>query len=246
MAAGLMLGLVVMYLFLEPQVSGFSIKESALKERITILEQGLQAINGATVKNTSEIDTSQKNIESLTARLNATLQEKQIIEAQVSTLTTKLSDAQRDLELKANDLKSAQNNLQVEKDRYSKMTKQISQLSSSLDRLNYDKTILMYLRQDSGPTREDSKTYWLDFKTILTKTDSSFGKKIDTIILYTDPYFDWLDAAPYQDATPEEVGLWMMSIPPESSLYGAAVNTVINDIYFLVVSDIASAVESAP
>jgi len=241
-----MLGLAVMYLYLEPQVSGFSAKESVLNERISTLEQGLQAINGAANKNTSELDASQKNIASLTASLNATLQEKQVIEAQVSTLTTKLSDAQRALELKTSDLKSTQNDLQVEKDRYSTMTDQISQLNSSLDRLNYDKTILMYLRQDSGPTRDDSKTYWLDFKTILTKADSSFGKKIDTIILYTDPYFDWLDAAPYQDATPEEVGLWMMSIPPESSLYGEAVNTVLNDIYFLVVSDIGSAVESAP
>ncbi len=228
---GLASGFAVSYLYFQPQLSSSA-------EQVTDLEKNLQQTN-------QELSTAKDATEDLRVRLGDAQRDKERAESLLATADTKLSEALRDLDAKKVELKNAQDQLQLEKDRYGKLSRQMSTVEKSLDQLKNDKLLLAELRKEMPETLEESRQYWINLRNVAVNVDSSLGGKVDKILANLDSYFNWLDKAPNQGASYDEWGRWFLNVPRAVVDFNIAANDFLNDSYFIMIRDIDAALDAA-
>ncbi|MFQ6135196.1 MAG: hypothetical protein ACE5KU_05215 [Nitrososphaerales archaeon] len=243
--SGLILGLAISYLYFQPELSGAAERESTLRARIVDLEADAEDLNKALKKSEEDLSTAKAEAEDLRARLNDALHEKNQVENLLAITNSTLTETLRELDARKAELKEAREEIQSERDRYIRLSSQISMAERSLEQLESSKILLAELRKEMPITRNETKEYWENIRSLAAKIDPSLGGKIDKILFNLDIYFDWIESAPGFNSTLEDWAIWLLTPPQGAIDYGPSIDEFLNEVYLMIIRDIDAALEAA-
>jgi len=157
--------------------------------------------------------------------------ESEFLESRIDELTLELENAMKELE-------EAKKIAEEEKARSMELDEKISKLSKAVEKLKDDKELLLTLRARVPEAREDAERFWNDTRELIERIDPNMIPMIDEILYYLDSYFDWVEAAPPENATEEEVCEWIFNYTMnfEAQQYGRAIEDFRSAAYNLIIS----------
>jgi len=153
------------------------------------------------------------------------------LRSRVDELTSKLEKVTEELE-------EAKRVAEEEKAHGAEVEDKLSKLSKAVEMLKDDKELLVTLRAEVPETREDAERFWNDTKELIERIDPNMVPMIDKILYYLDSYFDWVEAAPPENATREDFCEWLLNYMTnfEAQQYGRAIEDFRSAAYNLIIS----------
>ena len=156
---------------------------------------------------------------------------REALRSRVDELTSKLEKVTEELE-------EAKRVAEEERAHSAEVEDKLSKLSKAVEMLKDDKELLVTLRAEVPETREDAERFWNDTRELIERIDPNMAPMIDKILYYLDSYFDWVEAAPPENATREEVCEWLLNYTTnfEAQQYGRAIEDFRSAAYNLIIS----------
>lgn len=243
--AGLIIGITLGYIYLQPELQSAQENETDLKTQVTNLENQVNEYFDVLVQSENNLMDAQAENRNLRALLNNETLTKEKINNLLSTTNFTLTETQKSLDQKKIELQEAEEETRFEKDQNARLNNQIILAENALNQLEADKKLLIELRKDMPLTRETAFQYWATIKDYAVDVDSSLSRKVDNVITSITPYFDWVDEQPGYNATLEEYTTWLLFPPQSATNYGITLEEFILDFYLQIIQDIDTAIESS-
>lgn len=243
--AGLIIGITLGYIYLQPELQSAQENETDLKTQVTNLENQVNEYFDVLVQSENNLMDAQAENRNLRALLNNETLTKEKINNLLSTTNFTLTETQKSLDQKKIELQEAEEETRFEKDQNARLNNQIILAENALNQLEADKKLLIELRKDMPLTRETAFQYWAIIKDYAVDVDSSLSRKVDNVITSITPYFDWVDEQHGYNATLEEYTTWLLFPPQSATNYGITLEEFILDFYLQIIQDIDTAIESS-
>jgi len=203
--------------YMAQEVEAHRVKIDHLKKEILGLEDRVKELEDELMELRS------KNVELLKVR--------EALKSRIDELTSKLEKVTEELE-------EAKRVAEEEKAHGAELEDKLSKLSRAVEMLKDDKELLVALRAEVPETREGAERFWNDTRVLIERIDPNMVPMIDEILYYLDSYFDWVEAAPPENATREEVCEWLLNYTTnfEAQQYGRAIEDFRSAAYNLIIS----------
>ncbi len=245
MVSGLLIGVTLGYLYLQPELQSAQENETELKAEVSNLESQLNSNFDTLVQSEQNLMDAQAENRNLRAQISEITLEKEKTSNLLFTTNYTLTETQRNLDQKKIELQEALDEAKNEKDQNTKLSNQIILTENALNQLEADKKLLIEFRKDMPYTRDTAFQFWELIKDLSVDVDYSLSNKADNVITGINPYFDWIDEQPGYNATLEEYATWLLFPPENATYYGISIDDFILDFYLHIIQDIDAALESS-
>jgi len=153
------------------------------------------------------------------------------LKSRIDELTSRLEKVVRELE-------EAKRAAEEERAHSAELEDKLFKLSRAVEKLKDDKELLVTLRASVPETRDDAERFWNDTRELVERIDPNMVPMVDKILYYLDSYFDWVEAAPSENATREAICDWLLNYSRnfEAQQYGRAIEEFRSAAYNLIIS----------
>tara|TARA_B100001971_G_scaffold114708_1_gene105604 strand:- start:110 stop:880 length:771 start_codon:yes stop_codon:yes gene_type:complete len=243
--SGLFIGLILGYLYLQPELNNALESKTELNASVADLEKEVEDLNNALQKSETDLSETQDEAQDLRTRLNDATLEKDRLQTLLAISDSTLASTLLDLDAKKDELKDAVEEARLQSDLYERLSNQLILAENSINQLEAGKNLLAELRKEIDFTRTGVREYWDTVKELAEDIDASLGRDVDKILDSIDIYFDWIESQPGPDASFDEVAEWLLFTPEGVNNYGSSVSEFINEVYLMIIRDIDAAIEGA-
>ncbi|MCX8201675.1 MAG: hypothetical protein N3H84_06185 [Candidatus Caldarchaeum sp.] len=117
-----------------------------------------------------------------------------------------------------------------------------------LTRLENDRVLLSWIRNDPPNQREAAREFWNETRTLSLKSEPNLALTVDKILASLDLYFDWLEKQPRLTGTSRAEIIawcplyidWILNAPPGVDEYPNAIEQLTDEILLVVIGHIDS------
>lgn len=231
LVVGLAAGFGGGYVYLQPQIDQLRADLAATEQEKSTAQTQVQQLTTEKEDLTAEKTSLQRTLSSTEASLESALED----------LSSKVDELERTLE----ELQSTEADLDSARNQIRDLNGTVTQVKKIMAKLDYDRLLLIELRKDLPETREATRTYWDNVKSIAVESDPSLGPSVDKVIVLMGNYFDWLDRMPLENATMEEWWAWLIDdwFMSGAADYIDAIDAFANEALLVVINHIGTAVE---
>jgi len=166
--------------------------------------------------------------------------------ANLTITEAELGHTLQELQSTEGELSTTQANLESTTDQLKRLDLTLTQVKQILPKLENDRLLLIELRRNLPETRMEARGYWNFVKQLAVSADPTLGPDVDRIIALIDPYFDWLETMPGEDATDAEIFDWAFYdyfYVHEAYLYSEAIDFFKDAVLHMVIDHIDVALE---
>ncbi len=221
---------------LQNNITRIHSEKAAVDASLLATQQTLSRVNASLANTEQELADTIQEFEAKKDELNSALINYQYALANITVLTNQLALKDDEIDLKDDEIA-------MKEGRIDALNETINKVKNSLSALENDRVLLVYMREDLPGTRESAKEYWGEVKNLSSQSDPNLRPLVDEVIMFIDPYFDWLDSEPDQ-GTEEEWEEWFVwdFFYTGAYQYGFAIDDFVNEVYLVIIRHIDEAV----
>ena len=206
-------GAILGYVVIQPQVNSLKTNEDILESQIIFLEDRIAELK----LKESDLSQSQIIVNDLQSQLDSNNFENDALSQKISTLNTELTNLETELQNNKIQLNDSIQRAEVSEAELSKLNSRLGALTTTIEKFENDKLLLVELRKEIPSSRFEAHNHWERVRDIAIVSDPTLGPKIDKVISMIDAYYDWIDQQPGANSTDTDFFNWIV----EGNISGA-------------------------